>query len=113
MVTHPLFPFPSYLVGVPEFFCFFGRVRGSGDTGVGVGFAPGGVIGGGCLDCWGVEGWCSILCFPFRVITAGVPGSLCVFAWTCGGGAIGFGGGIFPGDAGDVGCLEPWDVRGR
>ena len=38
------------------------------------------------------------------------PDPFCVFAWICGGGATGVGGGIFPGDAGDVGCLEPWDV---
>ena len=56
--------------GVPWPLCFLVRVRGGGAARVGVGIAPGGAVGGGCLDSWGVGGWESILCFPFRV-TAG------------------------------------------
>ena len=42
---------------MPWSLCFLVRVRGGGATGVGGGIAPGGAVGGGCLDSWGVGGW--------------------------------------------------------
>ena len=48
--------------GVPCSLCFLVRVRGGDAPGVGGGIAPGGAVGGSCLESWGVEGWC--LCFP-------------------------------------------------
>ena len=43
--------------GVPWSICFLVRVREGGAARVRVGIAPGGAVGGGCLDSWGVGGW--------------------------------------------------------
>ena len=61
--------------GVPWPFCFLIRVRGGGATGVGGGIGPGGALGVGCLESWGVGGWCSSFCFPFRVTTGVMVGA--------------------------------------
>ena len=85
---------------------FLVRVRGGGAAGVEGGVSSGGTVGGGCFGFWGAGGWRRVLCFPFRVITAGVPRFLHVFAGVCVGGATIVGGGISPGDSGG----EGWSI---
>ena len=44
--------------GVPWSFCLLVQVGAGGATGVdGGGICPGGAVGGGCLDSWGVGEW--------------------------------------------------------
>ena len=43
--------------GVPWYLCFLVRVRKGGTPDVGGGIAPGGAVGGGCVESWGVGGW--------------------------------------------------------
>ena len=55
---------------------FLVRVLGGGATGVEGGESSGGAVGVACVGFWGAGEWRHVLWFPFRVITAGVPGSV-------------------------------------